>query len=426
MQIIKLEVENVKRLSAVSITPDGNLVVIGGKNGAGKSSILDSIQYALAGADSLPDKPLKEGAQDGFIELDLGEFIVTREFRRQGDGSVKSKVEIKNKDGFKKSSPQALLDSLYGKMTFDPLEFSRLKPKDQLEQLKALVALDFTSLDKERDEIYNARTDVNRKIKEKEAQINSIEFKELQESEISINNLMDELSDIQKNNNEKKKEEDQILSFKRLIEKQELDIKETELEIQKLQSKLNGYKEGLTIWLAELEIKENNFNKLSFIDESPITEKIKNSETINAEIRRQIQRKKLVEEYNSLKYSHENYSSKILEIDNQKSDLLSSAKFPIPGMGFDENGVTMHGIPFSQCSSAEKLKISVAMGIALNPKLKIMQIRDGSLLDEESLQLIDEMAKNSDTQIWIELVGKRKECSVIIEDGYIQGDERFL
>lgn len=422
MQIIKLEVENVKRLSAVSITPDGNLVVIGGKNGAGKSSILDSIQYALAGADSLPDRPLKEGAQDGFIELDLGEFIVTREFRRQADGSVKSKVEITNKEGFKKSSPQALLDSLYGKMTFDPLEFSRLKLKEQLEQLKALVNLDFSQLEKERDEGYRARTEINRKCKEIEGQINSIELRnDIPKSEISISDLMNELSKIQANNNLAKSEINKIL----LLEK---EINLTKESINKVEKEIKSHKEKLEILKDKLSIVQEN--STLFVsdeeEEEEIKEKIKSSESINAEIRRQQHREKLVSAHAILVENHELYNSKIDEIDNEKKESLKKAKFPIPGMGFDENGVTMHGIPFSQCSSAEKLKISVSMGIALNPKLKIMHIRDGSLLDEESFQLISDMANASDTQIWIELVGKRKECSVIIEDGYIQGDERFL
>lgn len=50
MKIISLKSENVKRLSVVEVIPkDKALVIVAGKNGQGKSSVLDSIMFALAG-----------------------------------------------------------------------------------------------------------------------------------------------------------------------------------------------------------------------------------------------------------------------------------------------------------------------------------------------------------------------------------------
>ena len=98
---------------------------------------------------------------------------------------------------------------------------------------------------------------------------------------------------------------------------------------------------------------------------------------------------------------------------------MAEADFPIPGLAFDADGVTFNGIPFAQCSSAERLRVSVAMGIALNPKLKVLLIRDGSLLDDNNLAMIAEAAKEADAQVWIERVSKGEECSVIIEDGEV-------
>src|SRR4051812_37263172 len=65
MKIISLHAENVKRLKAVDITPDSPTVVIAGKNGQGKSSVLDSILLALAGKDAakLMTRPIRDGAE---------------------------------------------------------------------------------------------------------------------------------------------------------------------------------------------------------------------------------------------------------------------------------------------------------------------------------------------------------------------------
>ena len=59
-RIVSLTAENVKRISAVHIVPgDGGVVLIGGRNAQGKSSVLDSIMYALGGASAIPDEPIR-------------------------------------------------------------------------------------------------------------------------------------------------------------------------------------------------------------------------------------------------------------------------------------------------------------------------------------------------------------------------------
>jgi hypothetical protein len=114
----------------------------------------------------------------------------------------------------------------------------------------------------------------------------------------------------------------------------------------------------------------------------------------------------------------------IAKADKDKAGRLADTKMPIEGLGLDENGVTFDGIPFEQCGDAEQLRISVAMGLALNPKLKVLLIRDGSLLDENSLKLLAEQAAAADAQVWIERVGDKDKCAVIIEDGCVKGEEK--
>ena len=173
MKITKLTAENVKRLTAVEMTPDGNLVIVGGKNRAGKSSVLDSIMYALAGAASIPSQPIRNGAKAAKITLELdGEksLTVERTMSPRGGSLV---VKLANKAA-PLSSPQALLDSLCGKIAFDPLEFTRLKPREQLERLRDLVGLDFAELDRERESVFAERTQVNRDAKTMKARIEAM------------------------------------------------------------------------------------------------------------------------------------------------------------------------------------------------------------------------------------------------------------
>ena len=99
---------------------------------------------------------------------------------------------------------------------------------------------------------------------------------------------------------------------------------------------------------------------------------------------------------------------------------IENAALPVAGLTFaDDVGVKFGGVPFSQLSGAERLKVSLAMGIALNPSLRVLLIRDGSLLDEDNLKVVAEMAERHDMQVWIERVGKGEECSVVLEDGCV-------
>ena len=157
MKIIQLEAQNVKRLKAIEIRPDGNLVVIGGKNGAGKSSVLDSIAYVLGGKDAIPSQPVRKGEKKATVVCELDNLIVKRTITATGGGTL----TVENKEGAVFKSPQAMLDALCGELTFDPLEFSRMSARKQAETLKGLVGLDFSELENERQSLYDERTRIN-------------------------------------------------------------------------------------------------------------------------------------------------------------------------------------------------------------------------------------------------------------------------
>ena len=109
----------------------------------------------------------------------------------------------------------------------------------------------------------------------------------------------------------------------------------------------------------------------------------------------------------------------ISELDRTKARALASATFPVEGLGFDETGVTFNGVPFSQASSAEQIRVSLAMAMALNPKLRVIRILDGSLLDEDSMRMVADAAKDGGYQVWIERVSDSSESAIVIEDGEV-------
>jgi DNA repair exonuclease SbcCD ATPase subunit len=159
MQIIRLEAQNIKRLSAVSIEPnaDASVVVLAGENEAGKSSVIDAIEMALAGDRVSPPEPIRRGRTKAKVVVDLGDMIVTRRYTDKGSSLV-----IENRDGLRYKSPQTLLDGFYNNLTFDPLAFA--ESKEQPTILRRLVGLDTSDLDDARKRFFEARTITNRDI----------------------------------------------------------------------------------------------------------------------------------------------------------------------------------------------------------------------------------------------------------------------
>ena len=192
MKILKLEAENIKKLKVVEITPAGNIVEITGPNGSGKSSVLDSIFYALAGAKDIPTQPIRRGQLKAHVKLELGEITVIRKFSKDTGTSLVAEA----KNGARFPTPQRLLDEMLGKLTFDPLEFSRMDPKKQLDQLRSMVKidLDLDKLDADNASDFEKRTDLNREIKTLDARGFGFTFPDdTPDDEIDVSKLAQEL-----------------------------------------------------------------------------------------------------------------------------------------------------------------------------------------------------------------------------------------
>ena len=174
MNIVKLQAENIKRIVAVEIEPDGALVQITGRNGAGKSSVLDSIWWALAGERSHQSAPIRKGADTARISLDLGEVVVTRHFAKREDDSVVTRITVENAEGARFPSPQNMLDSLLGSLSFDPLAFARASDREQVEQLAGLCGVDMAAIERAHKGDYERRRDCNRDAKQKLAAASQI------------------------------------------------------------------------------------------------------------------------------------------------------------------------------------------------------------------------------------------------------------
>lgn len=411
MKIIQLTAENIKRIKAVRITPEGSLVQITGRNAQGKTSVLDSIEMALGGKSTECPEVVRKDESSASVILDLDDIVVKKTWNKRGN----STLVVESKDGARFTSPQTMLNDLVGQLSFDPLDFMRQKPAEQVETLKAVCGLDFSELNLKKHEAYDARRDINRDIKQLETQLYSIDddFSGVADEPIDISKLRAEVN----NAFESKQEisgfraeishtQDFINRDEESIETYKRKIKECEFRIQKNRQSIMSMK---------AKIKE-----IPDPDVSALEAKIEESEAMNERVRLKFQRDDLNRELKATRMRSSELTEKIAEIDRTKAKSIAEAKMPISNLSFSDDGVIYQGQPLEQASQAEQIRVSAAIGITLNPKLRILLIRDGSLLDNDSLALLGKLAEDSDTQIWLERVSHGDGVGVVIEDGEVQ------
>jgi len=408
MKILKLTAENIKRLIAVEITPDGNLVQITGKNGAGKTSVLDAIWWALAGTKHIQAQPIRKGENKARVRLDLGEIVVERKFTEAG-----STLTVESIKGARFSSPQTLLDKLLGELSFDPLAFSRMETREQFDELRRISKLDvdIDELDALNKGDYAKRTDLNRDSKAKRAQIDGMIIPANTPDELVDESVL--VDELQKAGEYNAQIEQRKANRERII----LEAKGQREQAEKLMVEAK----------ALIKAADEYDEKLKSAPELPppvdtvlLRQNIEKAAIINRSVAALKQKRMLISQVEELENKSTSITEQMCAREQAKADAITRASMPIPDIGFGDGQVIYKNIPFDQASDAEKLRVSLAIAIAANPELRVIRIRDGSLLDDDGLAAIAKMADELDYQVWIERVDGSGKVGVVIEDGMVK------
>jgi len=446
MKIIRLSSENIKRLHAVEITPDGTLITIAGKNGAGKSSVLDSIAYALGGEKLVPSQPIRNGETQAKVVVDLGDLIVTRKFTREpirkdedkaaipenivGWTETRSTLTVTNKDGARYPSPQAVLDKLYGKLTFDPLQFARATAKEQHESLRRLVNLDTSGFDSTRKDASASRLILKRSYEIKTAQLLAMPtHKDAPDEELSIAEVSKDMFQAEELRKVAREAGQKVEKARSKAQGIADVVQLNELRIEELKRSLEHAQEQLATATSSLEKENVNVKNLITVeaeataaipDVSVIQQKLEAIEAANIKFRANKKYSEMAAEVDAIGHNVKLHDKMVDDAVAGKQAALEAVQYPVSGLSLGEDGVMLNGVPFDQASSSEQIKVSVAIGLALNPTLKVLLIRNGNMLDRDGLKAITEQATAQDAQLWVEWVAESKDgVTVMLEDGLI-------
>jgi len=408
-KILKIKVVDFKKIKVVEYTPEGNVIKIGGKNGAGKSSLLDSIKMGLGGKKAGPSKPVRDGQEKSITEIDIPGYKIIQTNMANGGYYLK----VKDANGASIATAQAFLNSLEGQVGFDPHAFANMDQKAQAEMLLEICEIDTTKLDSLRGDNFENRRDANREVKTLAAQLNGMEsHKDIPTEEQSASNLVVRIGVSQKLTEESGRLNKEIEKFVSSISAKEDEIKRLQDDIHECKVAAGSFRQQL----AELDKPENT---------DTLKEELDQIEDTNRKVRENIRYDEIAGKLEKAELIADEHDQAISKIDEQKADMIQNADFPVDGLGFSDDGfVTYNDILFSQASTAEQIRVGARIALAKNPKLRVIHIKDGSLLDSDSHAEIQNIADETDSQIWIECVSEdADDMDLIIEDGTVQGVE---
>lgn len=438
MHILGLVAENYKRLRVVEIHPKGRMVKITGKNGQGKTSVLDAIYAGLVGARAFAEKPVRKGADKARIKIDLGELIVTRTITPTGTQTL----HVENAKGTKIASPQTMLDELLGKMTFDPLQFIQMKPKEQVEMLRTVadIGLDVDALNAANTADYDERRIVNRDVERLQVEVNAVIVQDgLPKAKVDESAILEKINHANAANAKagatlrKKQElgaelgkaqaaESQHLQF---IHEQEEKIKQLKAELAKAEKNLLAAvstKRSMEQATADARAAYESAPEGEVVDVALFTAELAQAQLANREIDKRTRRETLEKELREKQNRAAELTRSMEARNEQKNAAMANAKMPVAGLTFDENQVLFNGIPISQLGEAEQIRISASIAMAASPKVRIMRILHGEAMDDDSLAVLEQMAEERDFQVWMAKVDSSGKVGIVLEDGMVKSE----
>ena len=407
MKINKLEIENVKRVKAVKIEPTANgLTIIGGKNNQGKTSVIDSITWALGGEKYRPSDPQREGSViPPTLNIVMNNGLIVE--RRGKNSDLKVIDPTGNKGG------QQLLNEFVEQLALDLPKFMQYNNKEKANTLLHIIGVGdkLYELEQEESQLYNRRktigqiADQKRKFA-KEQPYHPDAPKDL----ISASDLIKQQQNILAKNGENQKKRDKL--------------KDLEKDAANIQTQINELLTKQATILADLEIAKKSALDLQDESTEELESNINNIEAINIKVRANLDKDKAEED--ALDYSNQyaTLTTQIDEVRKAKSDLLSNANLPLPDLSVVDGELTYKGFKWDNMSGSDQLKVSTAIVRKLNPNCGFVLLDKLEQMDLDTLKEFGEWLVQEDLQAIATRVSTGPECSIIISDGYVVGADK--
>ena len=410
--IKSLEIENVKRIKAVTLTPTSTgLTVIGGRNNQGKTSVLDSIAWALGGEKFRPSEAQREGSvTPPHLKITLSNGLVVE---RTGKNST---LKVIDPEGRK--SGQQLLNSFVEVLALDLPRFMNASSRDKANTLLKIIGVgdELYKLDCEEERLYNQRHAMGVIADQKKKFAAELPLYDgLPDEPVSAADLIKKQQDILAKNGENKRLRDMAWQL-------EMQVNYQKGHVDGLRAKLAEEEEKLRRLSSDLETASRSAADLHDESTKELEESIASIEEINRKIRANLDREKAEIEAEGFSKQYGDLTTEIEDVRLQRRKLLDNADMPLNGLSVENGELTYNGQRWDNMSGSEQLRISTAIVRKLNPNCGFVLLDKLEQMDVETLTEFGEWLKNEGLQAIATRVSTGGECAIIIEDGYVKSD----
>lgn len=399
--ITSLELENIKRVKAVQITPaEKGLTIIGGDNNQGKTSVLDSIMWLLGGDRYRPSDPQREGSVSpphGKITLSNGLVV-----ERKGKNS-----DLRVIDPSGNRAGQTLLNEFISTFALDLPKFMNGNNKEKAEILLQIIGVgeQLYELDQREKELYDKRHSIGQIAEQKKHHAEDLPvYPDAPDEVISVAELITQQQEVLARNGENQRKRE-------LKDRYDQELKMAQTAYEQAKQRLEEATENA-------ETASRDAQDLQDESTAELEANIASIDAINEKVRVNMTKRTAEAEAKKYQDEYEQYTQDLEAVRQEKRDLLDGADLPLEGLSVEDGELTYNGHKWDNISGSDQLKVATAIvrklnsncGFVLMDKLEQMDLDTlnefGSWLDKEGLQVIATR------------VSKGEECSVIIEDGY--------
>ena len=409
VKINRLEIENVKRIKAVKISPTENgLTIIGGNNNQGKTSVLDAIAWALGGEKYRPSRAQRDGsAIPPNLHVVLSNGLVVE--RKGKNSALKVTDPGGNKGG------QQLLNEFVEQLALDLPRFMEASGKEKAQTLLKIIGIGdrLAELDQKERELYSTRTSVGQIAvkKEKFAEEQTF-YPDVPMEPVSPSGLIREQQEILARNGENQRKREQVKKYQSSVHffRQSVDSMRKQLETE--ERKLKEAEENLRI--AQMDAEDLQDESTAELEES-----IANIEEINRKVRANLDKEKAEDDAREFRKQYESLTAEISSIRGEREKLLDRAELPLPELSVEDGELVYRGQKWDNMSGSDRLKVSTAIVRKLNPKCGFVLLDKLEQMDTGTLKEFGEWLEEEGLQAIATRVSTGGECSIIIEDGYV-------
>lgn len=394
VKISEFQLENVKRIKAVQCEPTQNgITVIGGKNNQGKTSVLDSIAWALGGDRFRPSQAQREGSViPPYIKIKLSNGIIVE---RQGKNSSLKVIDPSgNKGG------QQLLNEFIESFALNLPKFMEANAKEKADILLRIIGVGdrLFELEKEENEIYNSRHAIGQIAAQKQKYADEMaHYDGMPDDLLSASDLIQEQQEILLQNAENKKKRERLSELREQKQRLQQALEECEKELK----------------IAELSAAELEDRSTAELEEN-----IQKIDEINVKIRSNLDKERAEEEAHRYQEQYNECSVQLENIRSEKKKLLESADLPLPGLSVEDGEITLNGMKWDNMSGSDQLKAATAIIRRLNPKCGFVLMDKLEQMDLDTLCDFGHWLEREGLQVIATRVSTGDECSIVIEDGY--------